>query len=466
MSARGAKRLALWLLGGVGVLVAGTIAAFVIAGDWTPEPPPKLAWTKGATWFTGPLTPDGSLDWTAAVKAEAVAAGWREERDGGAALDEALRLLTGVEETIRLLPGRGSDFSLSANLDDGLQTIRSGNFDLATAALVLPWLDHCAPVFERARVAAATGQLWVGTGDDGTMVHVDPYSRRFSALDDLIKALACHAVERGLRGETAAARESAVTAWRLASLVPYPASALDQGRRVTRQATCLELLLNGGEAREALPAHELFPLFDSPPDRLDGEAAMLEALRLERWQATMQLIHVQQRVKASDDIEAGDMTTAMVVFARADPNPLFRRLQAEFDRLEQQLALPEVPLAARFDAVLARLEELEGQHRPVPPQRDGPLGRLLVSDREWIDRFFVLYVASRAQGLEWGLVQWLHAVTRRDSLLAEAAARANAPERRDSLLGEPLMARQQADGSWQVSGALIELAKRYGLEEK
>ncbi len=462
--ARGARRLVLWLLGGVGLMVAATFAAFVIAGDWTPEPPPPLVFSKETTWLTGPLTANGRIDWAAAVEAEAIAAGWREEQDGGRALEEAEKSFVSAWEFLGRASPAADGETRSRYVKSGVESICAGNLDSEDAQRLLPWLDSCAPSFERAKAASTAAFLRL-------RIDRKPYAYGAPILygrgtREWVEALVLNGAVQAAHQDVDAGLESAAIAWRLAHLAPTSAADYFWPSQLTLQSDLLELLRDCTKTRGGLPLDSVMALLDATPDKWVGENPLRETLRCTRLYATELLDFICHARDAKVSGGSADDERLILACGAVDPNPLFQRLQREFDALERDLFAPSQPFASRLAAFRARLDDWERRGAPLPPHRTGRLGMLMYSQERMADLWLDRKLGSMSQLARMLVDEWLAATARREALLAEFAARAGAPERRDSLLGQPLKVTRRADGSFEVQGELLDLAPPFDAGER
>jgi hypothetical protein len=145
---------------------------------------------------------------------------------------------------------------------------------------------------------------------------------------------------------------------------------------------------------------------------------------------------------------------------------LFRRVQRTFDDFERQLFGSDRPASARIDAFAATMDVLIEACPPLLSLGTGRFDLWLHSNDDLADLLVDLMLGSAARMMRECFADWLASTARRDALLAELAARAGAPERRDSWLGEPLVVTRKADGSIEVGGALIDLARERGAKDE
>ena len=465
-----ARRTARWLGGGVALMVVGTFVAFLLARSCTPAPPPKLVISKETTWFTGPLRPDGGIDWVAALEAEARAEGLKDEENGAPLMKEAVKAFLNAREWIEKsgrVPPPAPDSTSDASPDESLGAITRamkatarGDLGAPNVEAVLAWLDHCAPALENARLAMERPRWFLITRH--RMLSSFPTFEELPLFALLLQALRLRIATRTARGDLDGALADAATACAAARVTGAPATLFEQSGAVAREAEVLEQLLRCVRATPALPAERAWEEATRRPSRWSGDAALREAIRAERLVLTSSIDAERRIAQPANRNFPAEERRAVDALQRIDLNPHFRRLQRTFDDLERRLLDGDRPARDRVDAALAALRELEDAGESAAPRNRHALTFLPSSDEDLVTRYFDRRLASFARFTVRGLHDWLAHLRRRDALLAELAFLAGAPERRDSWLGEPLVVTRKADGSIEVGGGLIELARERG----
>jgi len=464
MSAR--KRVLAWLFGGVALLAVGIVAMFLLARGCTSGPPPPLVLSKETTWFTGPLLPDGGIDWVAAIAAEAREEGLKDEENGAPLLIEAASAFVSAwtfaeqQEPYASAPDSTNAY---ADIEEATEALERGELEAPHVDLLLRWLDANAAVFDRLRAAAERPGHFLT--DAARPLSLVPTRERIRPYYEWIQAIRLRLAARAARGDIDGALADAATACALARRLGSPATSVEQMQAVSWEVAVLEQLLRFVRSGSKLPADRALAAVEARPPRWTGETALREALRAERLVATSHLDHARfadeaQLIPASDP----DIAT-LRAFRRADPNPPFRRLQQLFDSLDQRLLDSARPAQDRLGELHAELERrydasATSKHAFLQSMRYS-----LLSDDELALRFVDLMVRYQGRIIDRCIADWLSLTAKRDALLAELAFLAGAPARRDSWVGEPLVVtRNQEDGTIAVSGALIELAR--GLDPK
>lgn len=443
-----------WLLLGVLLVVGGTIGVFLWARGWTPPPPPPLTIAKETTWFTGPLTADGRVDYAAALEAEAQ--DQRSEEDGAPLLLAALEGFVDVWKFTGVSEDQEPQIDAS---DAAVEALSTGQLDAPDVAQLLQWLDASAGAMEQARLAAERPRFsLLATGQP---LSLSPIAMKYPQFRALMQAFALRIATRTARGEVAAALADVGTAWTLADCVGTPPDFMQQVIALDRQGDLLEQLLRCTRADPALPAERVLAMLDANPPQLVGEIALREALLADRVSTSSKLDDMWHRDPTQYERNAKDLATILRALPHADPNPPFRRLQKTYDELELLLLGGDRPARARIATFRAALDHLIAVGRPIAPQRAGPLGLALLSSDRLAEIGVDELLHDRACPLRKFIETWVIRTARRDQLVAELAARAGAPERRDSWLDEPLVATLRSDGSYHVRGALIELAQEF-----
>jgi len=456
-----------WLGGGVALVVVGTAVMFVLARGCTPTPAPKLVISKETTYLTGPLLANGGIDWVAALEAEARAEGLKDEENGAPLMKEALEGFVNLEEFVENLSPTASDEERKATneaLDRALEALAQGQIDAPHIELLLRWLDACAPAFEKARQATKRPG-WFLIGKERALSEYVTLEL-LEGLDDLTRALGLRVAARAARGDVQGALADAEAACAAARATGTPATLEDQDCALAREIAVLQQLLRTASATPPLPADRIWAIASQRQARWRGEDALRESLRANRIIVTSAL----DRLRVSDPGKHGSdrklWTRVLCALQLVDLNPLFRRLQQTFDQLEVLLLDGSRPEADRIGAARAWLDRLVRECRPlhVLELRPGALSSALMTNQQLAEIALANVLHDNCYLMYESLPEWLSLTAKRDALLAELAFLAGAPARRDSWLGEPLVVTRKEDGSLEVGGALIELARERGSE--
>lgn len=472
---RNARRFALWLCGGIALVVAGTFAAFVIAGDWTPTPPPPLLFSKETTWFTGPLTPDGRIDWEAAVKAKAFPQGLADTDNAAIALEEALQgLLHPLEfrdlrrETAEAATAKGGA-AVPPELDEepldaAIAAFGRSSSETPARELLREWLAASAPMLAKASAAMTRPSYFLAAGENA--LNAWPTETRLAALPELLLAFRLRIVDAARNGAVEAALADIASGFAVARAVGAPPTFFELTFALAREVELLEALATLLRDGAPLPPERVLAAVEARPARPIGEAALASGLCSDRWVLTSFLDAI--RIAAAGEHPRDDSTLAKAIEALpfADLNALFHRVQTTFDELERLLLGGGRPARDRLDGFLTELSRIRDECKPLAPQRAGPLGLMVLSNDQLAGLFLEDALHQTASVLSATVPDWLRLTARRDALLAELAARAGAPERRDSWLGERLIVARAADGALKVSGPLLDLAREFAPGER
>lgn len=428
-----AKPLPLRLLGGVGLTVAGAIAACRASDRSAPAPPP-LIFSRETTWLAGPTRPDGSLDFEWALLERARAAGWREEDEGVRPLFEALDALRAGDEPRW--------------------------FELARKAATAPVWFMC-DMQPRCTLARSKD-----ADDSGSLRRMLVQRvRERTAADDLDGALL-----------------AADTAVRLARRWFTPRGAITLAVTAEREAKLIAELVACTRLPKPLPADRLLACLDSIPE--PGIEAVLQELSLAE-RLLMTCGFDMARAEAAQDFDdrsstpaksgSGSSGTSVMPQVRLDPcvaaalrnvdlNPHFRALQCAYDELDAALLAPGTPVEVRLRTACALLERWGVDGRPLTASEAAAFDQPTPPHTEVVEHFFREERGLNARISRGAIHAWLAHLAKRDAALAELAALAGAPERIDSLLGRPLRTHVRDDGSVEVEGDVMRLADHVAPE--
>ncbi len=457
-------KTAMLLMGGVVIIVAATFAAFLGAKGCTPTPPPALVIARDTTWFTAPLLPDGGIDYPGALGAEFASRGVDATNNGAPLLQQALAQFVDPWSHATARAEAGIDGSkLGGAIDAAIAAMQRGETAGPDATFLQPWLDASESALALAAKAALQPHCLVAP--TGLLLErADP----FPALPALTLAFELRLAQAAARGSQESALADARTALALARIVAPPPTFGAQALALEREAGTLAQLCRSARGATPLPAATLLAQAELQPASGAGDSALREALLAARIEVLDQLTAAWRgRAEIGPDPQDGSAEAGQEharaasavgqALAVADPNPVFRHANERFDALDAALLGSDRPLPARLDAFLARLDELLADGRPLPPQRTGPLGRALLSADQLAEHVVDVLLGAAAARLEAELLDWMAQVVACESSLAELATLADAPRRRDRLLGEPLTATMREDGNCEVTGALLEL---------
>ncbi|MBL8843364.1 MAG: hypothetical protein JNL90_17725 [Planctomycetes bacterium] len=450
------KKTAALLTGGVLLVVAATFTAFLGAKGCTPRPPPPLEIARETTWFTGPRLEGGGVDYPAAIAAEA--------RATASALPQALaRFVDPWSFAAAQARSSGGARDVDAEVAAAVAALQRGDTAAPAAALLLPWLDECAPLLAPVADAVKSGECRVAPR--GLLLErPDPFPQLGAVTLALELGFARHAAA----GNGEAALADATLALQLARVLGLPATFGEQARALEREAGTLAQLVRTARATTTPTAAELHERAQSQPGGAGGDSALREALDSARIELLDQLTAAWRgRVEIGPDPEDGSAqagreharaaAAVSQALAQADPNRFFRHANARCDTLDGALLGSDRPFAARVDDFLTALATLREAGKPLPPQRSGPLGRALLSADQLAEHVVDVLLGAMAARLELEFRDWLAQVVACEARLAELAEQAGAPRRRDRLLSEPLVTTRRSDGGCDVSGPLLEL---------
>lgn len=464
VDAAGARRTARRLLAVVGLLAAATLAAFLGARRCTPPPPPALVAARETTWFTSPLRDDGFVDYAAALAAQARADGAREEDDAGPLLEQALRDFAG--------PGSFAGTTASG-VASAVATWRRGAFDEPGVAWIATWLERNEAVLARVAQAVQRPRCFLAPQPGGALV-----PSTSGGLGWIGVAFGARFARAAAHGATEAALADLDAALALAGCLGAPAGFAEQSLALAREAELLDAVAASVKGPAALPPARALERIEARRRACGGEAGLREglfAVRLllldglaEAWRGRAAVASAPQE-GAAEGLPDGSRERTVAAMAAAlraaDLNRLFRHVNARCDELEAALLGGGEPLALRIDPFLARIAQLRAAGRPLPPQRRGPLGLAIVPADELARHVADVLIGASAETLVRELDGWLALVAECERRIAELAARAGAPTRRDRLLRAPLDVRAH-DGSFAVEGELLDLAATFAVRAR
>jgi hypothetical protein len=430
--------------GGLSLIALAILAISVLQPKDAPVVAKKLVPARDTTFLLEPAREDGTIDYARALAKLA-----NEDAEGAAPESDAAPLLARAVEAARV------------RVDDGA-------LDLAVAAA------------ERPRFVVA---------HDGPLC-ARPLRPVESSV--LVEGLCARARARAAAGDRGAATKDLGAARRIARRVARPAT-LEE--RAAMEASARRAWQEFGTLARGSPGADRGPWIEdlarlaSEETREPFEEALREGVADTRIEALDRLSAIYRGAAAESAAIARARETAAAAksFGGLDPNRVFRRFNAQWDRVEAVLLDAATPWPERASKLAQLRDEIERSARDGPPKpKERPLPWLSTPD-EKADQLADQVVSLLADSSAKSLATWMADVAAVDRSIAEVAAFAFAAATgrdpatteelaptvfavafRDRIASASLSFSRAADGSLAASGpagAIVE-AVRTALEPR